>query len=113
MKEWHCVLYGQPQGPFAEDRLREMIEKGEVAEDTLVWCGATPEDAARGWVKAGESEIAPIFAEKPAGRGAPGLVDRVGSRQAHGPRRGVFLFGTRRDLSRACGPFRFRKRWYA
>lgn len=76
MKEWHCVLFGQPQGPFDEGRLREMIGRGEIAGDTLVWCGTTPEDAARGWIRAGESEIAPILAEAPPRLGAPAALPR-------------------------------------
>lgn len=67
MKEWHCVLFGQPQGPFAEEQLREMARRGEITRDTLVW-SAVPEDAARGWVKAAETEVAAVFAE---GFGAP------------------------------------------
>ena len=74
MKEWHCVLYGQPQGPFTGEQLREMAGRGEIAEDTLVWSGSTAEDAARGWMRAGESEIASIFAEKTAARSAPDAV---------------------------------------
>ncbi len=61
MKEWHCVLYGQPQGPFTEEQLKEMIGRGEIARDTLVWSGSTQADAARGWVKASETELVSLF----------------------------------------------------
>ena len=94
MKEWHCVLYGQPQGPFAEDRLREMAGKGEIAEETLVWSGSTPEDVARGWIKAGESEIASILAEKPTARNMADAVAQVQPRtddfESREPAPGVF-----------------------
>ena len=61
MKEWHCVLYGQPQGPFPEEHLREMALRGEITEDTLVWNASTPEDSARGWIRAAETEFASFF----------------------------------------------------
>ena len=62
MKEWHCVLFGQPQGPFKEDQLKEMIGRGEIARDTLVWSGSTQVDAARGWVRIEETELKTLFA---------------------------------------------------
>lgn len=68
MKEWHCVLYGQPQGPFPEEGMREMALRGEIAGDTLVWSGSTPEDTARGWIRADETEFAQFF---PASERAP------------------------------------------
>jgi|GEM_PF-2181923 len=61
MKEWHCVLFGQPHGPFSEDRLREMALQGVLLAETLVW-SPSPEDAARGWVPAGQTELAAFFA---------------------------------------------------
>lgn len=68
MKEWHCVLYGQPQGPFKEEQLKEMVGRGDIARDTLVWSGSTQTDAARGWVKASETELVSLFAP---GAGVP------------------------------------------
>lgn len=62
MKEWHCVLFGQPQGPFKEDQLKEMIGRGEIERDTLVWSGSTQADAARGWVRIEETELKALFA---------------------------------------------------
>lgn len=63
VKEWHCVLYGQVYGPFPEEKLRETIRKGELTGETLVWCGTFPEDAARGWIKAGDTEIAALLTD--------------------------------------------------
>ncbi|MDR3322528.1 MAG: RDD family protein [Synergistaceae bacterium] len=62
MEEWHCALYGQIQGPFPEERLREMIKSGELGADTLVWSSA-PGNADRGWVKAADTEIAALLTE--------------------------------------------------
>lgn len=61
MKEWHCVLSGQSQGPFDEKRIREMIGRGEISRGTLAWSPSTPEDASKGWRPAGETELAAIF----------------------------------------------------
>ena len=66
MKEWHCVLFGQPHGPFKEDQLKEMAGRGEIAPDTLVWSGSTQADAARGWVRIEETELAALFVPAPA-----------------------------------------------
>ncbi len=71
MKEWHCVLYGQVYGPFSEEKLREMTRKGDLTGETLVWCGASPEDAARGWIRAEETEVASLFAEGAGGARSP------------------------------------------
>lgn len=61
MREWYCALYGQPQGPFSEERMREMALRGEILSDTLVWCGSTSSDATRGWVRAAETAFAQFF----------------------------------------------------
>lgn len=79
MSEWHCVLFGQPRGPFSEERMREMLMRGEIAGDTLVWSGSTPSEAARGWVRADETEFAqflPPSTEAPQGPRAP-LLSRM------------------------------------
>jgi uncharacterized RDD family membrane protein YckC len=60
MKEWHCEFMGQIEGPFSEDKLREMIQKGTLNRETLVWNSA-PENAEKGWVKAAETEISSLF----------------------------------------------------
>lgn len=58
--EWHCAFMGQVEGPFGEDQLRKMIESGKLTDQTLVW-NSSPENAARGWVKASDTEIASLF----------------------------------------------------
>jgi uncharacterized RDD family membrane protein YckC len=51
---------GQIDGPFSEDKLREMIQKGTLTLETLVWNSA-PGNAEKGWVKAAETEIWSLF----------------------------------------------------
>lgn len=62
MGEWHCVLYGQPQGPFSEEQLREMIRGDEISAETLIW-DVSLRNGAQSWSKAGESKFAPAIAE--------------------------------------------------
>lgn len=76
MEEWHCILYGQPQGPFSKEQLQEMIRGGEVSADTLVR-GVSPGGSALGWRKAGKSEFASLIAE--AGRERRRLGDMSAS----------------------------------
>jgi hypothetical protein len=38
MAEWYCAPGGQQTGPFAEDRLREMIRSGQIGPGDAVWC---------------------------------------------------------------------------
>jgi uncharacterized RDD family membrane protein YckC len=61
MKEWHCALNGQTCGPFDENRLREMAKNGSLTADSLVWNGE-PENAAKGWQKASDTELSSLFA---------------------------------------------------
>jgi uncharacterized RDD family membrane protein YckC len=53
---------GQIEGPFGEDQLRKMIQSGKLTAQTLVWNSA-PKNAERGWIKASDSDIAPLFSE--------------------------------------------------
>jgi|GEM_PF-4829908 len=61
MKEWYCVMLGQPQGPYSDDKMKKMAAAGIIIRDTLVWSGSTPEDASRGWLPIRDTELAPIF----------------------------------------------------
>jgi uncharacterized RDD family membrane protein YckC len=70
MKEWYCGVDGKALGPFGENALRDMIQRGELKPNTPVWNG-DPENAARGWVSAADTEIAPLFA------GVLGVYGRV------------------------------------
>lgn len=49
MSNWFYAANGQQQGPFPEDRLRDLIANGTVRSDTLVWT-----EGMAGWQRAGE-----------------------------------------------------------
>jgi uncharacterized RDD family membrane protein YckC len=63
MKEWYCALDGQAKGPFREADLRDLVRRGMISADTLVWNG-DPGNVERGWIKASETEVAELL--KPA-----------------------------------------------
>jgi len=46
---WYAALAGKQAGPFGEAQVRDMIARGEITADTLVWSAPMPQ-----WVKAGE-----------------------------------------------------------
>jgi hypothetical protein len=46
---WFYAFQGQQQGPYPENLLRDLIARGMVRADTLVW-----PDGMAGWQKAGE-----------------------------------------------------------
>ena len=48
-RSWFYAANGQQQGPFVEDQLRDLIARGAVRADTLVWS-----EGMAGWQKAGE-----------------------------------------------------------
>jgi hypothetical protein len=48
-RSWFYASNGQQQGPYPEARLRDLIARGTVRADTLVWS-----DGMAGWQKAGE-----------------------------------------------------------
>lgn len=60
MKEWHCVLYGQPHGPFTEKQLAEMASANSITRETLVWSNSS-ENAELGWLPIAQTELAAIF----------------------------------------------------
>ena len=47
-RSWFYASSGQQQGPFVEDQLRDLIARGAVRADTLVWS-----EGMAGWQKAG------------------------------------------------------------
>ena len=61
-RSWFYAANGQQQGPFPEAQLRDLITRGTVREDTLVWS-----EGMSGWQRAGE-----IPGLMPAG-GAPSV----------------------------------------
>ena len=48
-RSWYYAAQGQQQGPLVEDQLRDLIARGAVRADTLVWS-----EGMAGWQKAGE-----------------------------------------------------------
>ncbi len=48
-RSWFYAANGQQQGPFAEEQLQDLIARGTVRADTLVWS-----EGMAGWQKAGE-----------------------------------------------------------
>jgi len=66
-RSWFYAANGQQQGPFPEAQLRDLITRGTVRADTLVWS-----EGMAGWQRAGE-----IPGLMPAG-GAPPSVPQPG-----------------------------------
>src|SRR5690242_15023203 len=48
-RAWFYAANGQQQGPYPEAQLRDLITRGTVGADTLVWT-----DGMSGWQRAGE-----------------------------------------------------------
>ena len=62
-RSWFYAANGQQQGPFPEAQLRDLITRGTVWADTLVWS-----EGMSGWQRAGE-----IPGLMPAGRAPPSV----------------------------------------
>src|SRR5581483_5744525 len=48
-RSWFFAASGQQQGPYPEAQFRDLIARGTVNAQTLVWC-----EGMAGWQKAGE-----------------------------------------------------------
>ncbi len=48
-RRWYTAIGGRQDGPFSDQRLRELIAAGTVGADTLVWC-----EGMSNWAKAAE-----------------------------------------------------------
>ena len=48
-RSWFYASQGQQQGPYPEAQLRDLIARGAIRPDTLVWS-----EGMAGWQKAGE-----------------------------------------------------------
>ena len=48
-RSWFYAAQGQQQGPYPEAQLRDLIARGMITPDTLVWS-----EGMAGWQKAGE-----------------------------------------------------------
>jgi hypothetical protein len=64
MKNWHCYINNQACGPYPENLLRELIDRGQLTVGTYVY-NDSPEDAPKGWQRAGDTEIAALFLNNP------------------------------------------------
>jgi hypothetical protein len=60
MKDWHCYSDNQAYGPYPENLLKDLIDRGQLTADTFVYSDS-PEDAPKGWQRAGDTEIAALF----------------------------------------------------
>jgi hypothetical protein len=64
MKDWYCSIDNQAYGPYSENILRELIDRGQLTVDTYVY-NDSPEDAPKGWQRAGDTEITALFLNNP------------------------------------------------
>ena len=62
-RSWFYASNGQQQGPFPEAQLRDLITRGTVRADTLVWT-----EGMSGWQRAGD-----IPGLVPGGRARPSI----------------------------------------
>ncbi len=68
-RSWFYASNGQQQGPYPEAQLRDLITRGTVRADTLVWS-----EGMSGWQKAGE-----IPGLMPGGSGPPAIPQAGGA----------------------------------
>jgi hypothetical protein len=74
-RNWFYASEGQQRGPLPEAQLRDLIARGMIRADTLVWSEGMP-----GWQKAGEIPgLVPGMATPPAFPQAGGLAPVVAS----------------------------------
>jgi hypothetical protein len=66
-RSWFYASNGQQQGPYPDEQLRDLIARGTVTADTLVWT-----DGMAGWQRA--AEIPDLF----SGASGPPAVPRAG-----------------------------------
>jgi hypothetical protein len=59
MKDWYCYINNQTYGPYPENLLMELINRGQLTADTYVY-NDSPEEAPKGWQRAGDTEIAAL-----------------------------------------------------
>ena len=67
-RSWFFAAGGQQQGPYPEAQFRDLIARGQVSVQTLVWC-----EGMAGWQKAGE--VPGLM----AGGGAPPMMPQGGA----------------------------------
>ncbi|MDR0653549.1 MAG: DUF4339 domain-containing protein [Synergistaceae bacterium] len=73
MKDWYCYIDNQAYGPYPENLLRELIERGQLTADTYVY-NDSPEEAPKEWQRAGDTEIAVLFLNNAQVTQSPTLI---------------------------------------
>ena len=73
-RSWFYAANGQQQGPYPEAQLRDLITRGMVGADTLVWT-----EGMSGWLRAGD-----IPGLVPGGSGPPAYAQPGGPPQTAG-----------------------------
>jgi hypothetical protein len=79
-RSWFYASNGQQQGPYPDNQLRELIARGTVTADTLLWS-----EGMTGWQRAGE--IPGLFggASRPPAVPRPGVPQAAAGSYAGGP----------------------------
>jgi GYF domain 2 len=72
-QSWFYASQGQQQGPYPEAQLRDLIARGTIRADTLVWC-----EGMAGWQQAGE--IPELMS---GGSGPPAISQPGGAVMSH------------------------------
>jgi hypothetical protein len=83
-RRWYAAIGGRQDGPFSDQRLRELIAAGTVRADTLVWC-----DGMSNWARAAEIPGLMSSAQIAAPSSAPQWTAAAGSAYAAGGAAGV------------------------
>lgn len=73
-RSWFYAANGQQQGPYPEEQLRDLIARGTVRADTLVWT-----EGMAGWQKAGEIPGLMAGGSAPPAIPQPGAPPMTGS----------------------------------
>jgi hypothetical protein len=86
-RQWYTAIGGRQEGPFSDERLRQLIAAGTVRADSLVWC-----DGMSNWARAAEipglmsgAPIVPATAAPALAAAAPAVSDN--DRLAFDPQR--------------------------
>ena len=79
-RSWFYAANGQQQGPYPEVQLRDLITRGMVGADTLVWT-----EGMSGWLRAGDIPGLVPGGSSPPAFAAPGSPPSVGGSYSGGP----------------------------
>ena len=79
-RSWFYAANGQQQGPYPEAQLRDLITRGAVGADTLVWT-----EGMSGWLRAGDIPGLVPGSSSPPAFAAPGGPPSVAGSYSGGP----------------------------